>query len=175
MFITQTKRNLRQRGDTIVEVLLCIAIVGAVIAGAYALASNSLQEGISASAHTQAIKRAEAQIEALKYRQIVSSSHAADWAKFTTDVVGKHFCLNASGTNPADAATWFPIINQGSPANLKVGATNYAAGCAVDDNRFFVDITTASTPSTRLTYLVVVRWETPGGGPLSQTQLYYRF
>lgn len=166
-------------GDTMVEVLLSIAIVGAVITGAYALASHSLQESISASEHTQATKLAEGQIEALKFRQKNTTSNVDSdpnsWGnKFAT---ANNFCLKTDVLT-ASSPGWFPTQNgSGSfnPETLGVAASRYNAQC-VNSSKYFINVTTpAGADANNRTFLVIVRWEAPGGGPQSKTQLYYRF
>ncbi len=168
--LIKSRNKIDQTGDTIVEVLICIAIVGAAIMAAYSLASNSLQEGISSSQHTQAIKIAESQVELLKYRQNASIGAAA-WTQFTA-AANTHFCIK-SGIDPSDSANWAPVQQGSSPDTLIVDATHYKAACTQDNSRYFIDITKGL--GTNPTFLVTIRWIPPGAGPLSQTQLYYRF
>lgn len=58
--------KLRTRGDTIVEVLLAIAVVSAVLAGAYVSANLSLGGARQAQERGEALKYIEGQIETLK-------------------------------------------------------------------------------------------------------------
>ena len=60
-------RNRSFRGDTIVEVLLAIAVTSLVIAGAYVAVDRSLKASRAAQERGEAVKVAEAQIERLKY------------------------------------------------------------------------------------------------------------
>ncbi len=55
-----------KRGDTIVEVLLAIAIVSAVLAGAYVTTNRSLRVGRDAQEASEALELAEGQIERIK-------------------------------------------------------------------------------------------------------------
>lgn len=66
----------RSKGDTIVEVLLAIAITSIVLAGAYVAVDRSMKATRSAQERGEAIKVAEAQIERLKYLNF--SNSAAD-------------------------------------------------------------------------------------------------
>jgi type II secretory pathway pseudopilin PulG len=54
------------RGDTIIEVMFAMAIIGVVLAAAYATASRNLQTSQFAKERTQASKIAEGQLEQLK-------------------------------------------------------------------------------------------------------------
>lgn len=59
--------NRKSAGDTIVEVLLAIAITSIVLAGAYVAVDRSMRATRSAQERGEAVKVAEAQIERLKY------------------------------------------------------------------------------------------------------------
>ena len=58
--------GLTSRGDTIVEVLISIAIVGAVLAGAFVSASRSLTATRQSQERGEALKLVEGQLERLK-------------------------------------------------------------------------------------------------------------
>jgi len=60
-------KNRTTRGDTIVEVLLAIAITSVVLAGAYVAVDRSMKASRAAQERGEAVKVAEAQIERLKY------------------------------------------------------------------------------------------------------------
>ena len=66
--------NNLQRGDTIVEVLISIAVVSMVLAGAFVVTNRSLQATRSAQERSIALKLAESQLEQIK--GIVSSQPA---------------------------------------------------------------------------------------------------
>lgn len=66
--------NRKISGDTIVEVLLAIAITSVVLAGAYVAVDRSMKANRSAQERSEAVKVAEAQIERLKYLNFSSSS-----------------------------------------------------------------------------------------------------
>ncbi|HJP95756.1 MAG TPA: prepilin-type N-terminal cleavage/methylation domain-containing protein [Candidatus Saccharimonadales bacterium] len=55
-----------QRGDTIVEVLISIAVISMILGGAYVTTNNSLRAERGAQERTDASKLVESQIEALK-------------------------------------------------------------------------------------------------------------
>ena len=60
-------KKLNQAGDTLVEVMLSVAIIGLVIGASYATSSRALRTGRYAQEQTEALKQAESQIEKLKY------------------------------------------------------------------------------------------------------------
>lgn len=187
--------RLNRRGDTIIEVLLCIAIVGLAVTGAYAISSHSLEEGVSASERTTANKIASSQIEALKLREKDSTvtwaraygpTLPADQQGFANIPSNASFCLDTSALTEVNYATatpsvnsaWLPQANNGAPddENLQIGPSDYNANCVVS-SKYYISISANGNPiagEEDEVYLVVVRWQPPGGGPVNQSQLYYR-
>jgi prepilin-type N-terminal cleavage/methylation domain-containing protein len=93
-----------QRGDTIVEVLIAIAVVSLVLGGAYVTTNRSLQATRSAQERSIALKLAESQVERLK--GIITSSPAQIFGGSAP----ASFCISLAGavvstvTAPANAA-----------------------------------------------------------------------
>jgi type II secretory pathway pseudopilin PulG len=65
MFITKIKA-LQERGDTIVEVLISIAVISTVMAGAFVTTNHSLQATRQAQERVNGLKLVESQIELIK-------------------------------------------------------------------------------------------------------------
>lgn len=59
-------RNLRQAGDTMIEVLISMAIVSTILGGAYVASNKSLLSIRDAQEHVDALKLADGQVELLK-------------------------------------------------------------------------------------------------------------
>jgi prepilin-type N-terminal cleavage/methylation domain-containing protein len=57
----------KQRGDTLVEVLFSIAIIGLFIGGAYAISNRNIQLGRQAREQIEALRFAEGQVEKIKH------------------------------------------------------------------------------------------------------------
>ncbi len=67
MFVRhRTGKDLRERGDTIVEVLVAIAVVSLVLGGAYVTTNRSLLATRDAEERSVALKLTESQLEQLK-------------------------------------------------------------------------------------------------------------
>jgi prepilin-type N-terminal cleavage/methylation domain-containing protein len=62
----RTVAKIRQRGDTIVEVLIAIAVISMVLAGAYATTNRSLLATRAAQERSNALKLVETQLEQIK-------------------------------------------------------------------------------------------------------------
>lgn len=84
-----------QAGDTIVEVLICISVIGAVLLGAYAASSNSLRSLQDAQERTQAQKLVETQLERL--RDATKRPGSGCFLDVTMETVGT--CMIAKSAN----------------------------------------------------------------------------
>lgn len=92
--------SLNTRGDTIVEVLIAIAVVSAVLGGAFASTSRSLRGSRLSQERGEAVKYTEGQVESLKSALAVPAKSNQIFT-LTTD-----FCLDDTltvVTNIADA------------------------------------------------------------------------
>lgn len=186
-------------GDTIIEVMLCIAIAGLVVTGSYALSSHSLQEGISATERTEANKLAEGQIEALKLRE---KNSAVTWIPtptypnanypgngFNNIPATASFCLETDAASLTEFTGgtitvnphWLAIPNPGGLASIngqtdQISTSYYASGAnqCVVNNKYYISMSVQSNGTNGQVYWVTVRWQALGGGTLNLSQLYYR-
>lgn len=80
----------QQRGDTIVEVLLAMAVVGVVLGSSFGIANRSLNIGRSAQERTMALKIAESQLELMKaINKNVPINETSDFCiKSSSNIVG---------------------------------------------------------------------------------------
>lgn len=58
--------KLNKSGETIIEVLISVAVIGATLAGSYYLANRSSQQTRAAVERTEALKAAESKVEILR-------------------------------------------------------------------------------------------------------------
>jgi len=93
----------KQRGDTLVEVLMSLVVLSMVIVGAVTLMNRGLQSAQIALEHSQARQEVNSQIELLRYLR-------------------DQYSVNSAG---ADGVTWRNVITSSNTA-----ATNYD-GCTV--------------------------------------------
>ncbi len=88
-----------QAGDTIIEVLLAMAVVSAIIGGGYASARSSLNTTLQSRERDQAVTLTQSQAELLRAAVNISTLNIA--SKTTL------FCLDGQGTPPSVAL--FPM------------------------------------------------------------------
>lgn len=74
-----------QGGDTIIEVIIALAVLAITIAGAYGIASRSLKAGRQAQERDEATKLAESQLENIKAQAVAGNA-----ALFSSS----NFCFN---------------------------------------------------------------------------------
>ena len=151
-------RKISQHGDTIVEVLIAVAIAGAVLAGAYTIANKSSQQVRMAQERSEAQKIATSLVERL------------NGAVVTAPTVGatNPFCFESSTTNiknftisvvPALATDTFDSLVYDAQCTRTNGALTY-----------YTIIERNSDP----TFTVHVRWSKLGGGTNEEVTLRYR-
>jgi type II secretory pathway pseudopilin PulG len=131
-----------QAGDTIIEVLIVIMVLGSVLGGAFITMNRSTTNIRQSQERVEALKVAEGQVESLK--SVVKSGNIA---VFTAPAP---FCL--SGTLVVAALTGsFPTLNTDP-------LTTYVASCkdSGSGGRYNIAIE-PNTPDTN-TFLVHVRW-----------------
>jgi type II secretory pathway pseudopilin PulG len=173
-------RNYQHSGDTIVEVLISIAMLASIITATYTMASHSLAESITASEHTAAMNLAKSQAESLKYRRLYTSPQL--WVSQFAPV-GINFCLNTTAQSPS-GSNWQPITQNtlGRPDLLRISSDNtkYQLSCVYPSSiaaaKYYINISTkTSLPANpNPTYLITVRWERVNGRQQNLSELYYR-
>lgn len=153
--------KLRQTGDTIVEVLIVIVVMGVVVSAGYGIAIRSLQSTQLAQEKGYALKLAESQLERLK------AAAAADPAILTKT---NGFCVDDS-LAAQDIANPSP-----TPTVASENYANYPAACKKDPNNancasycYHLSIKKVTDDA----FTTSVRWDGPRG-TRQQIQLSYR-
>lgn len=123
----ETFRNFRgnQRGDTIVEVLIAIAIIGAVLGAAYVATNNNAQINRATQERLYATKIAESQLEYIKTMASIAekqtelfnaSSDFCVTSGLALSNAGNASCRLNSAQNPTTEQPYFDIVVQpGAP------------------------------------------------------------
>jgi prepilin-type N-terminal cleavage/methylation domain-containing protein len=106
-------KRLRQRGDTIVEVMIVLAVLGLALSISYATANKGLQQSRNAQEHSQALGIINSQIELLR---TAYAAQAGD------SVPSSPFCL-------APAAAGQTV----NPTTLGTGATGFKNSVKTDN------------------------------------------
>jgi Tfp pilus assembly protein PilV len=162
------------RGETIVEVLIAIAIAAFAIGTSYAIATRSLQQAITARERNQALNLTQSQIAALKQRLVenpddfnsddptkgfVVRSTTATPSSSQLPYTDFHFCLDDNSASPTDSKNQWARIpnnfsNDNQAADIAPGTDKYNhgngtndPGCVrnVDGTNYFIDISAQIT------------------------------
>ncbi len=121
-------KTINELGDTIVEVLIAVAVMSMVLGGAYSIASRSLSSIRQAQEHTVALKYAEAQIEQLKQ---MATNKGNDYATTPNNIFsyGSNFC-SIYATVPTPGLYIYPDSNanctksNGIPYHISISRTD---------------------------------------------------
>lgn len=106
--------SVRQRGDTMVEVLIAIAVVSLILGGAYVTTNKSLQATRAAQERSTALKLAEAQMERLK--GLAESNPAS---LFGPPAPPDPFCIAADNTLRLATHDDCAVNNTGAPTDTE--------------------------------------------------------
>lgn len=126
-------KRLGNRGDTIVEVLLALAVLGSALGIGYATANNSLKGTVQAQEHSQALKIAQDQAERLQANNTLSALYTST-----------PYCLTSANTK-------VPVTPPGSCTdnNLYNKSIVYTGSSATDPNGYFtITVSWASIKGT---------------------------
>lgn len=161
------KSSRAQAGDTIVEVLIAIAVISSVLAITYSIMNRNLLTMRDNQERAEATKLIQAQLEALKARQWAGQAIPGD------DGLG--FCITPWATPALSAPAPADEMNSDDFANYGAQYPTNASdeqGCASKDGLYYVGIRrTGSSPD--FLYRVTVRWDSLNGGR-SQVSAVYR-
>ncbi len=150
-------RRLKNNGDTIIEVLISIAVVSTVLAGAFVSASRSLSGGQQSQERTEAVRFTEEQLEHLKVQAAVPAN--------TVFTIATSFCFDINGVQQSMTSTI---------GSLDTDTTDYLTpGCVrppTPSNRYNVGITRIATN----TFQATTRWDRAGGGGRDEVKIIYR-
>lgn len=140
------------RGDTIVEVLLAMSIIGIVLGAAFGIANRSVNVGQDAQERTEALKIAESQLEIFK------SQYPKDQTiRLRTDQ--QPFCFDIKAVN--------------SQKNSDDAACSGINGSGAS-GLYSVSIIPPNATSLSKSYEIRVIWQRIGGGPDNNLSLYYK-
>ncbi len=147
------KLKANRRGDTIVEVLISIAILGIVLTAAYVSTSHSLQSGTDAGNRSVALGYAQQQIEYMK--AIVANAGGSTSTQNTdlTKTPGSKFYISNNGTTLN--VVYCPSSPQVCPT---ITGTSY---------------TVYEVYNTGI-YTLTVSWPRASGGSPNSLTLYYK-
>jgi len=156
------RHKLTSRGDTIVEVMVVLAVLGMAIGISYATANRSLENTRQAQENSQATEYVQSQVEALRYLAPSSSTNPSDNVRQLSA-----YCIH----DPTSAT---PITLAASPTGCSFGSLPYTVVIYSCD-----DITTAPCDSPNITsgsdtFVVQATWPDVLGQGTDTVTMAYR-
>jgi len=167
-----------ESGDTIIEVLIAVAVAAFAIGISYAVANKSLQRAVMSRERNEAVNIIQNQLATLKQRFKTDTSFKNTLsvpASFTGTGTARHFCLDNNGNNFSNG-----FGNDAEMDTLTVDSSHYAAACKITTSTtdYYVDIAAMVTDASknsknRTIYRLSARWNEVGGG-INRSIMYYR-
>ncbi len=154
--------QFNQAGDTILEVLIAMAVVSLTLSTSFASANRSLSNSRQSQERVIALKLAETQIEMVKNLVITDPAQVFD---------ATPYCFELSGAKKYIG--YSPTTNLTDNATVKTNFTQHdadAPGC-VQDGLFYPAI--LYDPLTNL-FTVIIRWTTFNSSTYSESRIVYR-
>jgi type II secretory pathway pseudopilin PulG len=162
-----------ERGDTIIEVLLAMSIIGLVLGSSYAIANRSLQIGREAQERTEALKQVETQFERL--RTVSATVDDAGTNPLVDFPATRAFCIDESiEVVEFDRPNFDSFTSTTTDEVVYPDGDDNSRPCNTGtDGRYGITITKSDDDDTYL-FTIRARWESIGGGPLQELTTQYR-
>jgi prepilin-type N-terminal cleavage/methylation domain-containing protein len=170
-------KRMSNRGDTIIEVLLAIAIVGSVLTGAFVAINRSMNASQQAQERSQATKLVEIQLERLKS---ITNNTTVDI--FNT-LKPRTLCLDTTVTRRDFPGSAIPLPSRDADLLDANPPGNYPANCIVDSAgntysgasnsiAFYVSLERDAANPNQFTGRA--RWHRAGGAGREEAAITYR-
>lgn len=140
-----------QNGDTLVEVMICIAVIGLALGTGYALTNRSFKYGLSAAERSQAQAIAQGQAEFIKNAALSGTPD-----QYTSGGAG-NFCIydgngDGGGSMSVGSIQTSPNVCQNFNGSIYTVRINYAPGTQVFTIKTLWDSTTSSSTNQTTLY-----------------------
>lgn len=150
-------------GDTIIEVLICVVVLGVILTGAYVTSNNSLRSIREAQDRIQALGVAQAQVEDLR---ALASTELSTSSPYITPSPGAPFCFYTSGGNT--------IIGTGNNCVSTAFPIQYTTSIVATSGPA-MGTPTYGTSNPPYNFTITVKWLSPRTGQkYDYVYLYYR-
>jgi hypothetical protein len=153
------------RGDTIVEVIVGIAVLGTALAGAYVASSHNLQQGSDAGNRNRAVAYSQQQVE-----QLAAADKTGAISAYSLQNPGKTFCIDQHGAY---------IYNGNQPCSVCITAGGLAdavvgsGSCPNLSDRKLYQVSVIFDASSQV-FTTNVTWQAPNGSGQNSTTMYYK-
>jgi hypothetical protein len=172
------KPSLGQSGETIMEVMICIGIVGFMMTSAFTLSNRNQATSRASYERGEAVKIAESQMEKLRY---YADKTGADLATIS----GTVFCIDDPATAGNGGVVKLSAISGPDDTDIShyegvkydSGAT-FSCHDSTSAGNFRYAIWPASKAGSKIkpgspTYFIAVRWDSPANQGIDQVEMFY--
>jgi type II secretory pathway pseudopilin PulG len=151
-------RNYRQRGDTIVEVLIATVIIATILGGAFVVAQSSSHMVQSSQEHGHGLLQIQGQTELLR-----SLAFSGD-PTLKGYTAGKKFCAYIAADKSVQ------LLDNGGQVQCDSGSSNGTSIYKIVDT--LVSVGDPTKPADMNTYKLEVTWDKLGGGTNHESLIY---
>jgi type II secretory pathway pseudopilin PulG len=158
-----TPAHRTDRGDTIVEVLISLAVIATLIAGAFVVSRTSSVNVRTSQEHAEALQLLQGQVEMLR-ADATSAAAGSTWSPPASNFCMDQTSGSANYGKAVATGTSSPcnILNNGSAYSYKVSITkDTSAGARAAQTARFGD-----------TYIFSVSWDALSGGQNTESIIY---
>jgi len=164
------KRN--QRGDTILEVLISVAVLALILTTTFALANRNSQATRQAAERGEAQKMAQSQMEKLKLYLSSSGAEIPDY--------GSYFCMNQDGTDTVEIGSSGdgpnnPFDDKTFQSPVYQNAERESQDCKDGINGMYYSFLQRGEVAavTQNLYTAIVRWPAVTGNGVDQVMIVH--
>ena len=123
--------KLNERGDTIIEVMIVLAILGLSLGISYATASSALNQSLNAQQHSTALGILNSQVELLRAAIDTNATNISTISASSTSN-GPTFCMiqpSSAGAQPFVTFPPSPLVPQSAQTDAQQNYGEYPASC----------------------------------------------
>jgi len=157
--------KLNSKGDTIIEVMIALAILALAFSISYAISQSTLVDVQNSQEHSMALEYMDSQLEALQAVAYEPNPPAG----ISPSLPDNAFCLSTSGSSIS--ASDF-TINPTNPTQTSV--SNYPSKCVKSQGSYSYYVAIQKSPTLVDTYKVNIWWNGLGSLGVQQEDMYYR-
>lgn len=162
-------KRLTQRGDTILEVLIAVAVLSLILTTTYALANRSTQANRQAAERSEAAKIVQSEMEKLKlYVSIPGAALPPE---------GTYFCMKSDGKGYVPLNGTRPTPDKNADPSFSSGIYNPGGNlCRAGVNDLYYKLMYRGTAAdgTANTYTSYVRWPAITGNGVDEASMVHR-
>jgi len=157
-----------QKGDTIIEVLIALALLSLAFVVSYSTANRALIDSQNAQEHSLALEYLDSQLEALRYVASQPNQTIVSPGAFNGTAVVP-FCLQATPTGIVSSPTFSYFDINSNPSQYP---TNLPAQCQITGSGFNYNIAIEPSLSINDDFHVVIWWQ--GLGNLTGNSIWQK-